>query len=107
MPSFCMRDWRVERLRPKRAAAPPGPATIQFAFSKAARICFRSDSARAARTSPAGATVCVRPFVPGSEAGVLFSGRRSLLPTTSTGPLVRITARSMTFCNSRMLPGHA
>ena len=31
--------------------------------------------------------------------------RRSSLGTFRTGPLVRITARSITFCSSRILPG--
>lgn len=32
MASFCMRDCRVDRFRPRRAAAPSGPATTQLFF---------------------------------------------------------------------------
>ena len=38
MPSLCIRSWSVERFTPRRAAAPFGPATTPFAFSKARRI---------------------------------------------------------------------
>jgi hypothetical protein len=39
IPSFCIRDWSVDRFMPKSAAAPLGPATIQLACSSAAKTC--------------------------------------------------------------------
>lgn len=32
MASFCLRDCKVDRFRPRRAAAPSGPATTQLFF---------------------------------------------------------------------------
>jgi hypothetical protein len=42
MPSFCIRDFSVERLIPSRAAAPFGPPMVQLICSSAATICFVS-----------------------------------------------------------------
>ena len=39
MPSFRMRDCRVDSFRPRRAAAPSGPAATQLLFLRVARIC--------------------------------------------------------------------
>jgi hypothetical protein len=49
IPSFCILDCNVDRLIPRRAAAPFGPATIQFASSSAATIRSRSASSSAVR----------------------------------------------------------
>jgi hypothetical protein len=43
-------------------------------------------------------------FRPGSSSGA-DSTWNSGMATQSSGPLLKITDRSITFCNSRMLPG--
>ena len=52
MPSFYMRECSVDRLRPRRAAAPLGPAIFPIVFSRAATISCRSASSRVARKFP-------------------------------------------------------
>ncbi len=42
MPSFCIRDWSVVRLRPRREAAPCGPPNTQLLSGSARRIELRS-----------------------------------------------------------------
>ena len=54
MPSFRMRDCRVDSFRPRRAAAPSGLATTQLVFWRLARICSRSASSSAVGVLPAG-----------------------------------------------------
>jgi len=108
MPSFCIRDCRVERLIPRRVAAPLGPATIQLVCSSAVIICWRSASSRIARilwALPFGVATCV-PAAAAVASEFALDTRRSSLGIFRTEPLVRITARSITFCSSRMLPGH-
>ena len=49
IPSLCIRDCSVERFIPSRAAAPFGPAIVQFVCSSARRICWRAVLSRTAR----------------------------------------------------------
>src|ERR1700693_1272365 len=46
IPSFFMRKYRVERLSPKRAAAPLGPERTQLVSFRVFRIWLRSTSSR-------------------------------------------------------------
>src|SRR5262252_5816135 len=94
MPSFTILETSVLRFRPKRAAAPWGPATTQFVACIASRICARIASSSVA---DCGTTGAVLPG-PGLLAGTC--GHRT--PWAD-----RITARSMTCCNSRTLPGQS
>ena len=108
MPSFCIRDCSVDRLIPKRAAAPFGPATVQLVCSSAATICWRSVSSSTSRMLRA-ASLGLADWFPGAPARASefeFDARRSSLGMFKIEPLVRITARSITFCSSRMFPGH-
>src|SRR5208282_3333989 len=60
IPSLRMRNWRLERFIPRRAAAPWGPATTQFACSRALRISCRSASSSTLRrlTRPPAPAAC-------------------------------------------------
>ena len=51
-----MRDCRVVRLRPSRAAAPFGPPTIPLASFNACRIRARSAASEISEVRPCGAT---------------------------------------------------
>jgi hypothetical protein len=48
IPSFCMRNCRVGRFIPSRAAAPFGPAKTQLVCARTDRICLLSISSRVA-----------------------------------------------------------
>src|SRR5260370_931182 len=74
-------------LRPRRAAAPRAPPTTQLVSRSARRICSRSACSNA-----------LPPLKPGSF-------RISANGTRSDGPVDSKAARSIRFCNSRMLPG--
>lgn len=89
-----IRYWSVVRFRPNSAAAPLGPLIRPFVFLKASRIVSRSTSRRL--RLPAGPV----------EARSVCGGLNSSSGTSRHSPVVRITARSMKFCNSRMFPGH-
>jgi len=78
---------KVVRFRPKRAAAPAAPPTTQLVSRNAFRMWSRSASAS----------------VTGSIGNAMFDGKGG---SRSTSPLVSITARSMKFCSSRILPCH-
>src|SRR5438093_4564346 len=56
MPSFRIRNWRVERFMPNRAAAPLGPAMTHCDCSRALRIWLRSVSPSVSRSVLAGLT---------------------------------------------------
>ena len=60
MPSFCIRDCRVVRFRPSRAAAPCGPPTTQPVSSSARRMCSRSASSRVRAPARSGAAAQLR-----------------------------------------------
>src|SRR5437879_6198247 len=79
-------------LRPRRAAAPRAPPTTQLLSRSARTICSRSACSSA--LPPPGAVT------PESE-------RISANGTRRDGPVDSKAARSMRFCNSRILPGHA
>jgi len=87
-------DCSVVRLRPSRAAAPVGPAMTPCDSLNARRIASRSASFNVAGGFDAGDAAARRAL-----------GWVSSSASASVDPAVRITARSMTFCNSRMLPG--
>ena len=46
IPSFFMRNWRVDRFMPSRVDAPRGPERTHFVSFSVARICARSASSR-------------------------------------------------------------
>ncbi len=79
MPSFFMRNCSVERLRPRRSAALPGPATFQLHSASTARMWARSTSSRvplpAARTSSRAVETSDRV---GSEGRALGEDERAL-----------------------------
>src|SRR5271157_262950 len=82
--------FRVERFNPGFIAAPFGPASTQ-------RVCFRVAImwARSASSKVRG----FQPSAPGPGRGSSATG------TFNSGPELRMTARSITFSNSRMFPG--
>src|SRR5260370_31923493 len=88
--SFCILQIRVVRFKPSLAAAPLGPPITQPTASSVCRIRARSESLRVVA---AGGVVASLDTVVGRGLG-------------KTPKLERITARSIRFCNSRMLPGH-
>ena len=93
MPSLRILDWRVVRFIPSLDAAPAGPPRIQWVSPRARKMCSRSASSKVERLlgkSIEAAFVCC------------FNSDRGI---SSSGPRERMTARSMTFCISRMLPG--
>src|SRR5262249_41696249 len=98
MPSFFIRDWSVVRFIASFAAAPLGPPSTQPVSRSAPRMWSRSASARLEweRTSDV--------ITPSTDSDSRRP-RSSARLTWSAGPGDRMTARSMTFCNSRMLPG--
>src|SRR5580704_7843456 len=91
IPSLCILDVNVVRGNPSREAAPFGPDTTPLVCSRTPRMWLRSASER----------VCVIAAL-GHELAL-----NSSVGISNLGPDDRITARSMTFCNSRTLPGHA
>src|SRR5258706_11541904 len=52
MPSYCIRDCRVERFIASSIAAPFGPATVELVWSSADKICLRSGSSNRVRMLP-------------------------------------------------------
>src|ERR1700722_5898391 len=91
---FRILDCNVVRFRPSRAAAPFGPPTWPSASFNAASIRSRSPA----------------PEVPEVRADGRMGDEISLssgILTRSSGPLLRITDRSITFWSSRILPGHS
>ena len=98
MPSFFIFAWSVVGLTASRSAAPPLPLTRQCAPSRAARMARRSASAS------------VTPETPGAcrtRGGSAVTDAIRIASTSTAVPLLRMTARSMTFCSSRILPGHS
>ena len=86
IPSFRMRASSVVRAIPSLSAAPRGPPITQFVPRSATRICTRCASTNV-------------------TAGPDSSRRNPDLHSSSTGPAVLMTERSMQFCNSRIFPG--
>jgi hypothetical protein len=92
MPRALIFDSSVCRGRPSLAAAPAGPDTRPRHSAKAASMRARSCSARAATKGPAGRG----------------ASRYNQLSSTAKVSLAhRMTARSMTFCSSRIFPGQS
>ena len=87
--SFCMREFKVVRFMPRRSAAPPGPP-ILFGFSEHTDDVFPLNVLQGRRSG--GRTSFCRHGLKKRES-------------SGPGPLDRITARSMTCSNSRILPG--
>ncbi len=102
IPRLAIFDSRVWCGIPSSAAAPRGPETRPWHSANAASIAFLSRPANSflssART-PARETCCAeRCFdFPGSQVS----------STENASPSHRITARSTTFCSSRMFPGQS
>ena len=92
--SLTIRLRSVLGRRPRRSAACPRPSIVQPLRSSAATMWLRS----ASRSVVAGAAAARE-----ARAGGTASASSSL----SCGPVDRIRARSITFCSSRTLPGHA
>ncbi len=82
---------------PSFAAAPDGPEMRPRLSASAASINSRSLRGSVGTGTAAGTTA--------------IDGRASVRSqdssTAKTSPVLRITDRSMTFCNSRMLPGQS
>src|SRR5271165_2387763 len=92
MPRRRILFWRVVRFNPSRSAAPPLPAIRPAAARNASMItldsaCLKLEGELIATTTS-------------EEVG------RAAIGTSSSSPRVTITARSMKFANSRMLPFH-
>src|SRR5260370_31247731 len=94
-----MRCPRVEVETPGRAAAPDEPETRPLVSASAASIMSRS--LRRSTSTLKGADALTR------DAGGGFSLESHISSTEKKSPELRITDLSMTFCNSRMLPGQA
>ncbi len=109
-PSFRIRLRSVLGLMPKSLAAPRSPSIIQLVVASTAsmwrrpascsepRVSVRADTPLA--SSPIFESRPVTSLPADGEAGARNSSAR-----TNVLPGDRITARSITFCNSRMLPG--
>jgi hypothetical protein len=91
IPSFRMREYKVVRLIPNRAAAPFGPMILPRVCCRVLQMCSRFKSSSV--TGPSGELTCA-PDVS------LSRGQQRVLPEVS------ITLHSMKFCSSRMFPGH-
>ena len=94
IPSFLIFDSSVCLGTPSFAAAPAGPETKPSASRSAFSIIAFSRSARSVANTDAAASL-----------GVARVSQVS--STKKVSPSERITARSTTFCNSRMLPGQS
>ena len=81
---------------PSRAAAPFGPPTTQLVAARARMMCSRSTSLSVVKSSLLSAPTMS--FVGGDCCNSSRDGRKIF-------PGERMTARSMTFCNSRTFPG--
>src|SRR5580704_6030026 len=90
-------DSRVVAGTPSLAAAPDGPDTRPWHSRKASSIKAFSSSVRRFK----------RPgWISGTPGALDKLGRESQLPSTeNVSDSLTITDRSITFCNSRMLPG--
>ena len=92
MPNFRNLEFKVLRFIPRRAAAPDGPPITQLASRRIRMMCSRATASRVdastGSTGPFGALNC--------PTG-----------TRNSGPLDRITARSITFSSSRTFPGQS
>ena len=96
IPSFCIFQMSVVRLRPNRAAAPFGPPTTQRVFPSVSMMCSRSHSSSVAAFAVAArAPLTVWPLDDWSSSR---GGLRTVVRD-------RMTARSTKFSNSRTLPG--
>src|SRR5882724_11945975 len=95
MPRALICDASVCRGRPSLAAAPAGPDTRPRHSDKAASMRARSCSARDATRGMAGP----------DRGGTSRCSQRS--STAKVSLAHRMTARSMTFCSSRMFPGQS
>ncbi len=92
MPKLLIFDSSVCRGILSFAAAPEGPETRPWLSAKAASMISTSRSANAERPSRGGADAAVARF-------------SQLSSTENVSVSLRMTARSTTFCNSRMFPG--
>src|SRR5438067_13234962 len=92
----------VSRLSPRRLAAPFAPQTRPSASLRAWMISLRSTSARILRT---GRRLVDLELASSLAGTVIVRGCNSATGTFNVGPDDKITARSITFCSSRMLPG--
>src|SRR5580692_9175749 len=98
--SFLILDSSVCLGTPSLVAAPVGPEIWPSASRSAFSIIARSRSAR----SETKGTVCV---VGLDDLGLVGAGASQLGSTQNISPSQSTTARSITFCNSRMLPGQS
>ena len=106
-----MRLRRVLGCRPRTLAAPRGPSITHSVFARTSRMCRFSTccSERWALRSPSDFGLSEEVPSPTSFAGSgssLEKGKRSR-PSRRMGPCDNTTARSITFCSSRMLPGQS
>src|SRR6516165_4665148 len=110
MPSLFIFHRNVERFIPRRAAAPFGPPSTQPVSRRAPRMCSRSASASVLEgggwsVEGGGEESVFSCLVPPPSTLHPPPACKSPRGTCSDAPGERMTARSMTFCNSRTLPG--
>src|SRR5580700_8417039 len=113
MPNFFIRERRVVRFIPRRAAAPSAPPTRPLHAVSACMIslcCFLAYSSatlvltlrESVLSSGTSLSSCKR-----SGESTLLVFRSSARGASSERPLVKRTARSMKFSSSRILPGQS
>ena len=93
---FRMRDCRVVRFNPSRSRRAVRPADLSSCLLQRLQYARAVSVIRVRRHPKAAASQRDGRRRPNSDIG-----------TRSPGPLLRITDRSMTFCNSRILPGQS
>src|SRR5215813_11230269 len=94
MPSLRILDWSVVRFIPSLNAAPADPPMIQLVSPRARKMCSRSASSKVEGALEKSAKAAF---------GRCLNCDRGI---SSSWPRERITARSITFCISRMSPAH-
>src|SRR5215469_13354521 len=101
-PIFAIREIKVEGLTPKSCAAPSAPLIFQPVFRRTARRFSRSwrRISGSVKYSGSGWFTSIRSNEVGSDS---FPGRSNF----RAPPHAKITARSMTLRNSRILPGQS
>ena len=115
MPSAFMRSRSVDGRTPSSSAAPPGPAMRPAARSSAATMLSRSSARRSdsfrigcAPVAAGGGRARRRGASPASpRPGAARADQAARARARSGGVGDRITARSITCCSSRTLPGQS
>src|SRR5580704_3732560 len=113
-PNFFIRERRVVRFIPRRAAAPSTPPTRPLHAVSACMISSRCFLAYwlatlvlSLRESVLSSATCLSSCKTSGESCLLVVFRSSARGASSERPLVNSTARSMKFSSSRILPGQS